>query len=661
MVPDVDRAAGPARDLLRSDPHSPRARLERYIVLRYPAGIDLDALRSTLELDPAIEWVGPNRVAEVSMTPNDPFYDTNTLVNQWGIPFLRLDDAWEWVGGNAYVGVIDTGIYPDHVDLRGQRVVGGSHQWSGGAYRPHLSFNFAGGNPNPDEYQQGYDQDDEYGYPDRVGHGTFMAGTLAATTNNSQGVAGACLQCSLLVLKASQNLLQGSVTFNNRITESDAAAALAGGVDRGAQVLNLSFGYRGVFPCHADPNQPICQGLAYATARDVVVVAASGNDGQSSLDFPASEGTVFAAGGVLKNNNLWSSSNYGWKQFLSPVANWSTFYPGISYAPNVGCDDSVVPPTGDGYGACTGTSVSSPFLAGSLALLRSANPWLSRASLDAILKANVRPPNNWHPSIGIGIPEVDEALFDALGRTNGAVISNRLTPFFSMYNSFAKDWLYTTVPQWGAVSRGSFYVSTGPDVPGYADFPGAPCVSAPCPSARASIYLLTGTRAPYADSPPLHPLYRMTYKAPSGSDRDTAYTTTSSGILALASYGLKVDGVEGYLYAPCTPEPSCIPAGATKVLQRYSPTHNDHAVFPENELATMQASGYTQIRGTGTLGYAYRNLDADGDAVIDGFEGLIGTNPSSSDSDCDAVADGDEILVYGLFTGYGDPLDGTCP
>lgn len=647
------------------DPDSPRGRLERYVVLAYPAGTDLAAVLASLERDPFVEWAGPNRVAKVSLTPTDPLYSVSGVVNQHGHDMLGLLDAWDWVGGHAYVGVVDTGIDPAHPDLRGQHVVsGGFHNWDGGALRPHLSWNFAASGSavsNPDEYQQSLDQFGTFDYPDRAGHGTMVAGTIAASTNNSIGVAGACLHCSLMALRVSTNLWDGGITFNNRISEADAAEGVTGGVDRGAQVLNLSFGFTSHANCATSPSQPLCVAIDYAVDRDVVVVAASGNDGTNGADFPARNGWVFAAGGVLPNNDVWSGSNLYWDQFFAPATNWSTFYAGMSYAPNVACDDSAAVPSGDGYGACTGTSVSAPFLSASLAILRSANPLLSAAQLRDLLEDNLRPPNNWNWNDGLGVPEIDEAVFDALGRAGGVVVPNRLTPLFSLFSSLRNDWFYTTVPQWGARVRGSygFYTSSGTDVPGYTDFPDAPCASPPCAPASASIYVFTGRRAPYSGAPVLTPLYRSTY-LPASSDRDTAFAIDSTGILALAAYGYQVDGIEGYLYAPCSPEPSCIPTGASKVLQRYNATLNDHAVFPENELATWQANGYTQVRGTATLGYAYRNLDADGDDLVDGFESLIGTDPADADSDCDGDEDGAEILVYDTTTGYGDPLDGPC-
>lgn len=676
LIPESARLRGSARAALLAEPDRPRARLERYVVLEYPAVVDLDRLIERLEIDPKVEWVGRNAVATLSAVPNDTFYDQAFPAMQWGSPALGLETVWDSQPGHAYVGVIDTGIDTDHPDLRGQYHFG-THQWAGGAFRPHLSFDWAYGDTNVDEGEAevpiGETQVDA---PHHAGHGSHVAGIVAATENNSVGVAGACWDCSLMIHKGSRlRMLSSGVVKNDVIQASDAAAAIVGAVDGGAQVLNLSFGYRppgepGSAPnqqhatCVQDPYSAICQALDHAVERDVVVVAASGNvssGGWAVADFPASGGPTVAAGGLTPSDTFWTGSHSSVSQYLAPAqAVLSTFYLGKPYEPNLGCDDSLLAPSNDGYGPCSGTSMAAPYLSAVVAAARSTNPWLSRNQIGWLLMWNVRLPVNWSNQQGRGIPEADEVLLDALGRVDGAPIPNRLTPLFSLYSSLYEDWFYTTFPQWGATARDRHYVSTGPDVRGYGDFPGAECWSGSCPPARASLFVLTGTAPPFVGAPALKPLYRMSSFTPSAVDRDTAFATDSTGILTLAAQGLQVDGVEGYLYAPCTPEPSCVPAGATKVLQRYNPTRNDHAAFPENELAAMQAAGYTQIVGPGTLGYAYRNVDTDGDDLVDGFEGLLGTGAAVADSDCDGDSDGDEVLDWGT-NGYGDPLDGSCP
>lgn len=156
----------------------------------------------------------------------------------------------------------------------------------------------------------------------------------------------------------------------------------------------------------------------------------------------------------------------------------------------------------------------------------------------------------------------------------------------------------------------------------------------------------------------------MSYRPPNPSDlnRDITYTTEPGGILAFKNLGYELDGIEGYIYKLCTPEPSCIPPGAVRLYRLYLPPSNqpapnppgdDYAIFPESEEEGMRAAGYVSTPDFNDwIGYVYPNVDSDFDNLINGFEGLIGTNSSRSDSDCDGLSDGTEALNYP----YGDPL-----
>src|SRR6185295_15189211 len=138
-----------------------------------------------------------------------------------------------------------------------------------------------------------------------------------------------------------------------------------------------------------------------------------------------------------------------------------------------------------------------------------------------------------------------------------------------------------------------------------------------------SVYVFTGERAPYAGAPALVPLYRMSSKGtnPNGNanHRDTTYTTEDNGVLAFKGVGYELDGIEGYIYSRCTPEPACIPVGAVRLYRRYHPLRDDYAIFPESELSSMVSQGYTSAGGGNeVIGYVYPNADSDSDDVING-------------------------------------------
>jgi serine protease len=670
LIPRQDRRAAPP-----ADPARPSARLRRYVVFSYPAVSDLEAVRAALLRNPHVLSVDYNLQLSVSATPNDPLFPaTDGSGNprtpdqyQWGSAALHLPQAWDYNKGHAYVGVVDLGLDTTHPDLRAFHQESGTLVYDGGNYRPQLSFDYG----YPEEATQSVDegQAEPAGSqsltPTLAGHGTHVSGIIAGTANNQAGVAGGCWNCSLIMSKVSTltSSQAGMVVANTATSQTNIVAGMNGAITKGAQVLNMSLGLRSNNSppppdCQATPQNFFCAALQLAKDRDVVITAASGNDHSPTVDFPASDASTLAVGGIDSTGALWNDcattsfecgSNYNPDQIVSPAKQiLSTFYRGLYYS------TSVCPGFTD-YGLCTGTSMAAPYMAASVGVLRSVNPLLTRSNVKDLLLTHLDNPAGWNSQLGRGKPDISAAVRAALGTAGGAQIPNRLTPLFSLYSNLAQDFFYTTVPQmatWAILDSGSSYQSSGPAVAGYTRFPGVPdCQTSPCEdhTPRASVYIFTGDRAPYAGAPPLVPLYRLSYRPadPSSPDRDTTYSTETNGILAFKSAGYELDGIEGYVYQRCAPEPACIPAGAVRLYRLYNYSRDDYAIFPESELGSFQAAGYVSAPGLNdVIGYAYPNQDTDGDGVIDGFETLIGTSPSRVDSDCDGISDGVEVLGY---------------
>jgi len=673
------RAQGRLREQILADPEGPRGRLERTIVLRYPSVVKLDAIADALERDPHVLKVERNHLYQLAVMPNDPLFPPtpSPYDHQWGSHLLQLPAAWDYATGNAYVGIIDTGIDTDHEDLQAFRFQNGAWTYLGGNFRPQLSYDYNYDDTNVDEGQPQV----EGGSLRTVaagGHGTHVAGIVAATAGNGLGVAGVCWHCSLMIARANRlEPRSGGIWVQGGLPENSIVEALMDLTDKGAQLINMSFGRETSPDCTNPDPGTYCSALAYAHRRDLVMVAASGNDGRASVDFPAAHPDVVAVGGVIPGGAFWNTcdssfdttdcpSNYGSDQELVAPARQvlSTFYLGLPYA-GTGCDDSVGA-GGPGYGPCTGTSMASPYTTGSAALVRSANPLLTEANVRYLLESRASNNGTRDFVTGYGIPNVSASVQGALGKAGGTVLNNRLTPLFSLYSAYVEDRFYTTVPQMAAAAllNLDFYAPVGPPVPGYTLYPGTQCQVSPCfdTTPTASVYIFATDRSP--NGMPLVPLYRMSFKGtnPNGNPnhRDTNYTTETAGLLAFKGVGYELDGTEGYIYKKCTPEPSCMPAGTVRLYRRYNPQRDDFAIFPESELAQMVALGYTSNGGGNEiLGYVYPNTDSDGDTLINGFELLAGTNQAVADSDCDGASDGQELLVFGA-SGYGDPLQGPC-
>ena len=642
------RAHGPLRDEVEADRDSPRGRLERYVVMRYPSNANLNSIRQALLADPNVVAVQENEAVQLAVTPSDPMFspaNQSTPPNQyqWGSFTLNLPTAWDYTTGHAYVGTVDTGIDTTHPDLVAN-------------FRPHLSFDFGYNDTNVDEGQPQLFNGSTTA-PNHAGHGTHVAGIIGATANNGIGVAGGCWNCSLLVAKASTLVSCGTGCIANQgLTLASLSNSLTGLVDNGAQVANMSF-QAPRRDCTTNPDI-FCDALAYATQRDVFMVAASGNGNNVSGDvaFPAHDPRVLAAGGIIPNGTFWGTcntstdvagacpSNFGPDQeVVSPARQiLSTFYRGLPHAPP-NCAETT---TGAGYGPCTGTSMASPETASVAALARSVNPLLSQANVQTLLRDTASFGVFHDNQMGWGIPNANTAVQTALGKANNVIIPNRLTPLFSFYSSTTTDSFYTTVPQMATAAEGDgAYEPTGPFVPGYNAFPGAPV---PCTGCRigpgAAVYVFSGDRSPASGTPPLVPLTRLTRFSP---EQDATYAAGASEVTAFRNQGYLLDGIEGYIYQRCTPESTCIPAGAVRLYRLFNASRNDWAIFPQSELAAMQAAGYTTQPGFNDyIGYVYPNTDSDNDNLITGFEGLLGTNTTKADTDCDGMSDGNEVNQY---------------
>ncbi len=699
----AERASGDFLAWLQANPEDPRARLERAVVIAYPASTDLEATAQILLGDPSVRTVEENGTVELFLQPNDPLFPQTpgTQGPQWGLHLLNFPAAWDYARGRGYVGVADTGLEiqtPDcpgvsfetgHEDLRAFHRVGGTTLFQQGNFRRRFAVDV--GNPvQPDRCVDELQPETvvggtpgQIGVTDFAGHGTHVSGIIAATTGNSTGVAGSGWSNGLMFARTSNLIPCVNVAcqiHNADVTQiqqdQNIVAAITRLVDMGAQVINMSFG-KSIHPACTVTEPPptneiaYCSALRHAHRRGVTMVAASGNSTAQQIAFPARDPRVIAVGGLQFPANLWFSnsgfgSNTGAQQELVAPARdvVSTFYTGQVHNPGTGCADSGLPGAGTGYGLCTGTSMAAPHISGLAGLLRSVDPVLSHDSIRAGMISRASQATQWTPQLGYGYPNALGNVEDTLGRIAGRVIRNRATPLYSLYGSTATDHFYTSVPQMAVAavrgSNGATYSTIGPAVPG--TLPG--CELTPCPngSPKASLHVLSTENNPIPGGQPLVPLYRLSRFASGGNNRDHRYDVLTTEVVADHGAGYYLDGIEGYLYPSCGTDTtcddvSCQPAGTVAVLRRYNAPLDDTAIFPANELGTMSASGYTQVlHGRSCLGWAYPNADADSDGVIDGFERLVGPDPAVADSDCDGNTDGAEMLGFPRQDPVANPL-----
>jgi type VII secretion-associated serine protease mycosin len=343
------------------------------VVLPIPSTEDatgLTALR--LARDPAVVRVEPDSSGSVQFTPNDSLYRTDPQfgLGQWGIRTAHVDQAWDLTRGSpaVIVAIIDTGIDANHPDLAGVSLPGTTFITS----------------PDP--------PCDPASTVDDNGHGTHVAGLIAANGNNGRGIAGVAFGVRILPIKALD--CQGSGLL------SDVASSVIWATDHGARIINISLG-------SSSAQSTLQDAIRYAVARNVLVVTAAGNCGVISVrcgyvnepQYPGAYPETFAVGATDPSDVRASFSNMGSYVALSApgVRIWSTT---PTYPTTLSRND----PGSTNYAALSGTSQAAPFVAGVAALLLSEDPTLTAAQLSDRLRStadDLGPPGP-DPSFGAG-------------------------------------------------------------------------------------------------------------------------------------------------------------------------------------------------------------------------------------------------------------------
>ncbi|WP_239148045.1 type VII secretion-associated serine protease mycosin [Paractinoplanes tereljensis] len=257
----------------------------------------------------------PAPVAE----PTNPLVGDQVRDDQWYLKKLDVPDAWTYANGTGVtVAVIDSGVDATHADLVGQVL------------------------PGLDLVDNKGDGD-----TDLVGHGTTVSAIIAGRGDDTTGVIGIAPKAKILPVRV--------LDEENRYSDAIIVAkGVRWAVDHGAKVINLSLGGNG-------SSATLAAAIDYAFAKDVVVVACTGNTSASSdtdVWYPAREPGVLAVAGMEKDSNaLWSGSITGKETVVTAPAT-----------------QLVGARTGGEYWKVQGTSFASPMVAGTAALIRSRWP-----------------------------------------------------------------------------------------------------------------------------------------------------------------------------------------------------------------------------------------------------------------------------------------------
>jgi thermitase len=291
-----------------------------------PANL-LDQIKSI----PSVEEARKLEVGEVRLPA--PVVSTAASVGTQPGELIYLSYAKAITRGNPdiKIAVLDTGANLNHKELQGKIVKRADFVDLEGLN----TSDFVGDT-------KGYDDVPE----DEVGHGTHVSGIIAGRgLQMDEGVAPECGVMAVRVLATMKNgaRLVGAGIVDNINT------GIKWAVDNGADVINMSLGIR-----HTGGGLPHEDVIRYALSRNVVVVAASGNDGTNQRYYPGALPGVIAVGAVDENGSVTRFTSYG--------ANITVVAPGLSIYSSF---------ANNSYAVASGTSQASPFVAGAVALAKS--------------------------------------------------------------------------------------------------------------------------------------------------------------------------------------------------------------------------------------------------------------------------------------------------
>ncbi len=338
--------------------------------LRVPVGQEL-AVQEELARLPSVAFVEPNwrvRAAAweepVPLVPNDPFYESS----QWNLQRINASRAWALSLGSAIrVAVVDSGVDFQHPEFQGRLLPG---------------WNYLAPFTQPQ---------------DGSGHGTHVAGLIAASLGNGQGVAGLAPQVLIDPRKILDDQNNGSV--------ANLAQAIREAADAGDRIINLSLEVR-------SPSAVLESAVNYAAGRGALLVGSTGNFGANSVWWPAAYPQVLAVAATDRFDQRTYYSNFGPQVELAAPGGLTEDPILSTWAGGAFCGDVYQPQST--YCTAVGTSMSTAQVSGAAALVWSMQPSLSAAAVRAILLETAQPLNQPPEQVGRGRLDVLAALRRAI-------------------------------------------------------------------------------------------------------------------------------------------------------------------------------------------------------------------------------------------------------
>ena len=396
-------------------------------------GVELDAPMTTMDVP----------------TGTDPYRS-----QQWDMAKIRVGDAWQKsTGAGVTVAVIDTGVDASHPDLAGQILPGYDE-----------ITKTAGTSTDPN------------------GHGSHVAGTIAAVTGNGVGVSSVAPNAKILPIRVLGADGSGYM--------SDAANGIIYAADHGANVINMSLG-------SSSQVAAVTNAIAYARSKGVVVVAAAGNERSqgSPTSYPGADPGVIAVAATDSTDTVASYSNKG------------------SYVDVAAPGSNILSTTGGGYQAWNGTSMASPHVAAIAALLKSYNSALNPDQIEKAIETSAVDLGPAGKDTDYGYGRVDAAA--ALAAAGSPTTAPTTAPTSAPVTTKPVTTSPTTAP---ATKEPSKEPSKAPTT--------APTTASPSPSVSKTVTPTPTTPAPVVKVRPVVKLSTTGQQVAYGTATTTVFTVT---------------------------------------------------------------------------------------------------------------------------------------
>nr|VFK23454.1 MAG: thermitase [Candidatus Kentron sp. LPFa] len=306
-------------------------KLRRIFTIEIPEEGEVDSFLENLNASDDVEYAQEDMINDLLIIPNDAHWN-----DLWGMEKVDGHNAWDSTqGDDVVVAVVDTGVDYKHPDIK-------KNMWSSPSGK--FGYDFSDDDDDPMDYH---------------GHGSHVAGTIAAVGHNNIGVIGLAPKAKIMAIKIFP------YAYDSKIVK-----ALRWAVDNGAKVLNNSWGPRTPRPS----NPAVEDAIDYVNSKGGICVFAAGNSNDDTQRYaPANKSTVITVGATDKGDKRASFSNWGMPVNVS--------------APGV--DILSLKHKTSSFKSDSGTSMACPHVAGLAALYLKQHPGATRQDIQKALEDGV--------------------------------------------------------------------------------------------------------------------------------------------------------------------------------------------------------------------------------------------------------------------------------